>query len=94
LTTDSGTQNSSDAVKASIERIRELNEQIIESGRKAGASYLDAYERALDTIVRHQEELANATPVEWIQRVIEAQAKFIRDVGESYAATTRELLKK
>jgi hypothetical protein len=34
---------STEAVEATVERIRELNEQILDAGKKAGGAYLDAY---------------------------------------------------
>ena len=38
------------AAKDRVERIRELNEQILESARKAGEQYLEVYERTLESI--------------------------------------------
>ena len=76
------------------ERIRALNERIIDNARKAGNTYLDAYENALSTIVKYQESAAEATPVDWLKRVLEAQANFTREFGDLYASTGREALKK
>jgi hypothetical protein len=93
VATKSTTQDTTDAAKQTVERIRELNERIMDSARKAGSSYLDIYERTLGTIAGYQEELANATPVDWLQRVIDAQATFTREIGTLYASTARELMK-
>jgi hypothetical protein len=93
VATKSTTQDTTDAAKETVERIRELNERIIDSARKAGSSYLDIYERTLGTIAGYQEELANATPIDWLQRVIDAQATFTREIGTLYASTARELIK-
>jgi hypothetical protein len=93
VATKSTTQNTTDAAKQTVERIRELNERIMDSARKAGSSYLDIYERTLGTIAGYQEELANATPVDWLQRMIDAQATFTREIGTLYASTARELMK-
>lgn len=82
------------AADDAVERIRELNDRIVENARNAGGTYLDIYERTLKTIVGYQEELAKATPVDWVQRVLEAQATFTREVGNFYASTAREALKK
>jgi hypothetical protein len=92
--TDAGAQKRTDTGDQTADRIRELNERIIEAAREAGSNYLDAYERALGAIVGYQEELAKATPVEWIQRAIEGQATFTREVGDLYTSTAREMLKK
>jgi phosphoenolpyruvate carboxylase len=81
------------AVEGTIERIRELNERAIEGARQAGSIYLDAYEQALKSIVEQQERLAEATPVEWVRTVIEAQAEFTREMGNLYASAVREAFK-
>ena len=75
------------------QRIRELNEQVIEAARSGGTAYLDAYEKPLASIADYQQQLAGASPVDWIQRVVEAQATFTRDVGRLYASAAREFLK-
>jgi hypothetical protein len=93
VATKSTTQDPIDAAKQTVERIRELNERIIDCAREAGSSYLDVYERTLGTIAGYQEELANATPVDWLQRVIDAQAAFTREIATLYASTARELIK-
>jgi hypothetical protein len=93
MATKSNAQSTADTAEETVDRIRELNERIVENARQAGTSYLDVYERTLNTLADYQESLASATPVDWLQRVIEAQAAFTRDVGSLAAATAREALK-
>jgi hypothetical protein len=93
MATKSNAQSKTDATQETVDRIRELNERIVETARTAGTSYLDLYERTLNTIASYQESLASATPVDWLQRVIEAQAAFTRELGNLAAATAREALK-
>jgi hypothetical protein len=75
------------------ERIRQLNEQVIEAARAGGTAYLEAYENALKSIADYQQGLAEASPVDWITRVVEAQATFTREVGRFYASAARDFLK-
>ena len=42
-------------VEAATERIRELNEQILERIKSGGESALEAYERTLKTVAEYQE---------------------------------------
>lgn len=88
-----GTQDATAAMTQTVDRIRELNEQIIEMARKAGTGYLDMYERALESIAGYQQQMGDATGVDWLQRLFEAQANFTRDMGNLYASSARELLK-
>jgi hypothetical protein len=94
VATKSSTQRDGSSAQDTVNRIRELNEQIIDGARKAGNSYLDAYERALSTVANYQESAVKATPIEWMQSVLEAQAEFTRELGSFYASTARETLKK
>jgi hypothetical protein len=92
VATKSGDEKGSDRVQESVDRIRELNERVLENARKAGITYLDAYESMLNTIVGYQEGIANAAPVDWLQRMLEAQANFTRQIGNIYAKSARDML--
>jgi hypothetical protein len=75
------------------ERIRDLNERILDAGKKAGNAYLDAYEKTLQSIADYQETAAKQTDVDWISTVVDAQARFTRELTKVYVSTGRELLK-
>jgi hypothetical protein len=94
VATKSSTQRTSDPAQETVDRIRDLNERIVENARRAGNTYLDAYERALSTIAGYQESAAKATPIDWMKSVLEAQANFTREFGDFYASTAREALQK
>ena len=81
-------------VEATAERIRDLNERILESSKKAGTAYLDAYEKALKSIADYQQSVARQTDVDWVSTVVDAQARFTRELTNLYVNTGRELLKK
>ena len=80
-------------IDETTQRIRDLNERILEAGKKAGGAYLTAYEKALQSIVDYQEQVAKQTDVEWVSTIIEAQARFTRELTRLYVSTGRELLK-
>jgi hypothetical protein len=82
-----------DAVEDTVERIRELNEQILEAGKKAGGAYLSAYEKALQSIADYQEQVAKQTDVEWVSTIVDAQARFTRELTKVFVSTGREFLK-
>ena len=82
-----------EGVEAATERIRELNERILESSKKAGKVYLDIYEKTLNSIADYQEKVGEQSQVEWITTIANAQARFTRDLAGAYSAATRSLLK-
>jgi chemotaxis protein histidine kinase CheA len=79
------------ALAESAARIRELNERLIECTMAQGNRTLDAYERALTTLV-DLAETASATPLEWLATLAETHADFIRDVSSAYTAAVRVML--
>ena len=82
-----------EAVEETVERIRELNEQILDAGKKAGGAYLSAYEKALQSIADYQEQVARQSDVEWVSTIVDAQARFTRELTKVFISTGRELLK-
>jgi len=80
--------------EATAERLRDLNEQLLELGRKAGVSLLDAYESTAKTVADYQDKLADQAQVEWIASAARAQANLTREVSKVYANIGRELLVK
>lgn len=75
------------------ERIRELNERLIESSKSAGLVALDAYEKALQSLVEFEEKVASASQLDWVSALATTHAKFISDVSASYTKAAREVLK-
>jgi hypothetical protein len=79
--------------EAAAQRLRKLNERIIEAGKDAGESTLSSYEKALKTIASTLERGPGSSDVEWISNLATAQAKFIRDVTTAWTAAARKVLK-
>ncbi len=75
------------------ERVREINNQLIEASRKAGSTYFDAYERTLKGIADYEAKLAELSQVEWLSTLLNAQADFTREIAKTTTASGREFLK-
>jgi hypothetical protein len=80
-------------LEAAAQRLRKLNERIIESGKQAGEGALTNYEKALKMIASTIERGPGSSDVEWISNLATAQAKFIRDVTNAWTAAARDMLK-
>jgi hypothetical protein len=89
-TATGATQERADAV---AQRLRKLNERIIEAGRDAGETTLASYERALKAIASAIERGPGSSEIEWVSSLASAQAKFIRDVTNAWTSAARERLK-
>jgi hypothetical protein len=81
------------SVEEVTERIRALNERLIESSKSAGTVTLDAYEKTLQSLVDFETKVASASQLDWVSALATTHAKFISDVSGSYTKAARELLK-
>jgi hypothetical protein len=86
-------QGATQSLDEAAKRIRDLNERIIEQGRRAGLAYLDSYEATLNRLADFEEKVGQAGQIDWITELANAQAAFIRDVTAAYTRAARELLK-
>lgn len=75
------------------ERIRELNERIIETGKRAGRGTLDLYESTLKAIADTIERVPGSSDIEWVSKVATTQANFLRDVSKALTSAARDALK-
>ena len=75
------------------QRVRKLNERIIEDSRSAGEATLTAYEKALKAIATSLERGPGKSDVEWISSLATTQAKWIRDVTTAWTSAARGVLK-
>jgi hypothetical protein len=79
--------------EAAAQRLRALNERIIEAGKSAGEVTLTSYEKALKSIASTLERGPGSSDVEWLANLATAQAKFIRDVTDAWTSAARGMLK-
>ena len=78
---------------APTEQLRDLNQRILDAGKKAGGAYFDAYEKAAVSVAELQERTARQTEVEWLSSVLDAQARYTRELTKLWVSTGRDLLK-
>ncbi len=80
-------------LEAVAQRVRKLNEKIIEESKAAGEATLSSYEKALKAIASTLERGPGTSDVEWIASLATTQAKFIREVTAAWTAAARGVLK-
>jgi hypothetical protein len=76
-----------------VQRIRELNERVLEQVKAAGQASLDAYEKSLKSLLDFEQRVGNASQLEWVSALATAHAKFIEDVTSAYTDAARQMLK-
>ncbi|MEP6817687.1 MAG: hypothetical protein ABI873_19285 [Marmoricola sp.] len=80
------------SVEEATQRVRDLNERLIESSKSAGNVALDAYEKALQSLVDFETKAASASQLEWVSALATTHTKFISDVSAPYTKAARDLL--
>jgi hypothetical protein len=80
------------AYEDAAQRIRDLNERIIESSKAAGLTTIDAYEKALTSIVDFEQKVAGASQLDWVSALAATYTTFVQDVSSAYTKAARDLL--
>ncbi len=88
----SDTSRAKQPAEETIERIRALNEQVLQAGREYGQGFLDAYEQTMRTFADFQERSVEGTNMEWLTQIAKAQADFTREVTKYTTDAARKLL--
>jgi hypothetical protein len=76
--------------ESAADRVRDLNERVIESSQKAGTASLEAYARLLERVAEFQEQ-AGRRGSEWLSAFGHAQATFTRELAEALPAAARDV---
>ena len=69
-----------------------LNERLIESSKAAGLTTLDAYEKALKSLLDFEQKVAGASQLDWVSALASTYATFVQDVSGAYTKAARDLL--
>jgi hypothetical protein len=76
----------------SAQRIRDLNERLIENSKAAGLTSLDAYEKALKSLLTFEQKVAGASQLDWVSALAATYTTFVQDVSAAYTKAARDLL--
>lgn len=87
------TNDLSSGFDQAADRVRALNEKLIETAKKSGSASLDAYEKALSSFVGFQQRAAGASQLDWVTTIVKAQTGFLSEISAAYTTAAREALK-
>jgi hypothetical protein len=71
--------------------VMERQQEMFEAGRKAALEALQVYSQTANAFADSQEKLAEQTDVEWVSRLLRAQATFTRDMLDASTKFAREV---
>jgi hypothetical protein len=72
---------------AAVARINQMTEQIVAAARSAGSGFLEAYEKALQSLADFRPRDTATDQLEWVQAIADAHATFIAEVSSAYVTT-------
>jgi len=81
------------SAEETADRIRALNEKLIDATKNAGGASLDAYEKALTSLLDFENKVAGGTQLEWISALAKSHTDFVSEVTSAYTKAARDLLK-
>jgi hypothetical protein len=79
-------------IEDAAQRIRALTERILDAAKQTGGESLDAYEKALESLVDFEQKAAGATQLDWVTAVASAHAQFINQVSGAFVKAARSRL--
>ena len=81
-----------EVIEQSVERIRALNEQLIEVSKASGLASLDAYEKTLKNLTGLQEQATGGNQLEWVNALAAAHMRYVQEVSQVYTSAARSML--
>ena len=89
----SDTDYGAGAFEETADRIRELNEKLIQLAKESGQGTLDTYEKSLQSMLDFEKSLASRSQLDWVTALANTHAKFVQDLTGFYIKAARDALK-
>ena len=89
----SDTDDGASAFEETADRIRELNEKLIQFAKESGQGTLDTYEKSLQSMLDFEKSLAGRSQLDWVTALANTHAKFVQDLTGFYIKAARDALK-
>ena len=74
------------------EQVVELNERLVEAGKRAGNLYLDSYDKLVEGVTSFQQKLADQSHNDAVKSVVATQVDVTRQLASAYTSAARELI--
>lgn len=79
-------------LNGAADQVTQLNERLVEAGKRAGNLYLDSYEKFVEGATSFQQKLAEQSKNDTVKSVVAAQVDITRELASTYTAAARELI--
>ncbi|MGW0172296.1 hypothetical protein ACWDUM_00470 [Rhodococcus sp. NPDC003322] len=76
-----------------LERVQGLNEKFVDAAKLSGNLTIDAYEKAVASVLDFNTSIAGATRLDWVSAVVDAQNSLVKGISTAATTAAREILK-
>lgn len=77
---------------ATEEQVTQLNERLVEAGKRAGNLYLDSYDKFVESATSFQQKLGEQSKNDAVKSVVATQVDLTRQFASAYTSAARELI--
>ncbi len=79
-------------IEEATAKMKDLGDKMVASMKTTGLVSLDAYEKAVASMVDLQEKAAKATGLDWVVTATATQTALVKDLSGAYTKAVRETL--
>jgi hypothetical protein len=87
------TSNFSPDIEAAAQRIKQTSDRVLELSKENGLTWLEAYEKLLNGVLKLEEETAKDLGADWINTLVSTQADMVREMSGAFLTAAKDRLK-
>ncbi|MDQ6732060.1 MAG: hypothetical protein M3022_17675 [Actinomycetota bacterium] len=77
---------------ATEEQVTQLNEHLVEAGKRAGNLYLNSYDKFVESATSFQQKLGEQSKNDAVMSVVATQVELTRQFASAYTSAARRLI--
>ena len=74
------------------EQVTQLNERLVEAGKRAGNLYLDSYDSFVESATSFQQKLGEQSKNDAVKSVVGTQVDLTRQFASAYTSAARKMI--
>ena len=88
-----GVESLTKSFDENLERVQGFNEKFVDAAKLSGTLTVDAYEKTVTSVVDFNRSIAEATRLDWVTAIVDAQSSLITGISTAATTAAREILK-
>ena len=80
-------------LEAATQRVQELSDRVIDQAKQNGLTWLEGYERVLESLLTLEEQAAKGSGLDWANTLATTHANFVRETSQVFFDAMSKQLK-